>query len=111
MVEEKKSPRHVISRGGKRKEEEELINELLDELARFEEENEALRRELLMLSQRKNSDLDSIELGAASKGGKIKVYFDSTRDADTMKEQVDVAVELLSYAKKSMEEKREVGGG
>lgn len=44
-----------------------------------------------------NVDADSIELGSPTKGGKIKIYFDST-DVVTAKKKIDNAKEVLNYA-------------
>lgn len=40
---------------------------------------------------------DSIELGTPSKGGVLKVYFDSSKKEEA-KSRIDNAVEVLSYA-------------
>lgn len=40
---------------------------------------------------------DSIELGTPSKGGVLKVYFDSAKIEDA-KQRIDNAAEILNYA-------------
>jgi hypothetical protein len=55
--------------------------------------------------KRKDNDLDSIEVGSASKGGVLKIYFDSTNDNyDTMRGKVDIANAAILYARGRLSE-------
>lgn len=45
---------------------------------------------------------DSLNIGSASKGGAIKVYFDSL-DVDDAKKRIDNAVEIRKYANVKLE--------
>ena len=45
---------------------------------------------------------DSLSIGSASKGGVIKVYGDFC-DAEAFKEKIKKAVEVMSFAKSSIE--------
>ncbi len=61
--------------------------------------NDMLWRLSLLIEQiANNQDLDSIELGSASKGGKVKIYGDFN-DLDKFKHKIDNANQALSYAK------------
>jgi hypothetical protein len=51
-----------------------------------------------------NQRRDSIEIGSASKGGTVKVYFDS-KDLTDAKKRIDNAVDTRDYANKK------IGGG
>lgn len=57
-----------------------------------------LVRELLRLE----SDVDSLEIGSASKGGVIKVY-GSFDDPESFRKKIDAALEARRYAREKME--------
>ena len=78
----------------------------MDEIKELEDENRELRETIRYLSDRKNNDLDSVELGAASKGGKIKVYFNSRDESSKTKAKIDGALAVLEYMKAGMEVKK-----
>ncbi len=82
---------------------DEIKDVLEDEIKELEDENRELREKIRLLSDRKNNDLDSIEIGAASKGGKIKVYFNSRDESSKTKERIDEALAALEYMKAKME--------
>lgn len=85
----------------------EKIGDLREEIPQLEEENHELREQIRYLSDRKNNDLDSIEFGAPSKGGRVKVYINTKGPAEWNSIQVDEAVGTLDYLKKKMEVERE----
>jgi len=82
----------------------EKIGDLKNEIEVLEGENRELRETIRYLSDRKNNDLDSIELGAPSKGGRVKVYFNSRAESVLIKEQIDEALAAMGYIKAKTEE-------
>lgn len=87
------------------KKRKELIQKIWDDTAPYEfsEADKVVVQDMLwklslLIEQVSASqDLDSIELGSASKGGKVKIYGDFN-DLDRFKQKIDKASQALAYA-------------
>ena len=50
--------------------------------------------------QRDRNDLDSIEVGAPTKGGKLKLYFDTSKDSqEEIQRRIDLQIVAMNYAR------------
>ena len=69
-----------------------IVDNLADEFHRKRENGDGTKRT--------DNDLDSIEVGSASKEGKIKVYVDTkTMTPEEIKQRIDLLKEGLDYAR------------
>ena len=74
------------------------------EIRKMWKEIATLKERAIERDSRKENDVDSIEYGAPSRSGRVKIYINTKEIAREGQGQIDAALEALKYLKRKMEE-------